>query len=261
MAENIVSIRPSEMVEGGAVPVDRNVVWEKCRFVLFNYTKKDGTVVATTTAAEIKYKDDDDQEFTQNYSVGDPERFIPSKDGKTLVAVGAAQSLSKSSNFYLLMSNLVSAGYDESKLTGDISLLDGLKTYNIGVPEPKRSGLARTAAEGEQAREKIISVPSKIISMPGAKKGAKVAPKEATVESEETDGDVAATALKLVGQAVEAGDGTTTRQKVAQAAFRDKSLDQSARDAVAKHIFAADFTVTLLSGGYELDGENITKAE
>ena len=127
-----VSIRPSEMVEGGAVPVDRNLTWEKCRFALFNYTKKDGTVVATTTAAEIHYKDDDGQESVQNYSVGDPERFIPSKDGKTIVAVGAAQALSKSSNFYLLMNNLISAGFPENRLDADISTLDGLYTFNIG---------------------------------------------------------------------------------------------------------------------------------
>jgi hypothetical protein len=252
------------MVEGGAVPVDRNLTWEKCRFALFNYTKKDGTVVATTTAAEIHYKDDDGQESVQNYSVGDPERFIPSKDGKTIVAVGAAQALSKSSNFYLLMNNLISAGFPENRLDADISTLDGLYTFNIGVPEPKRSGLARTApAEGEAVREKVLSVPSKILRLPWDKKGGKSAPvaKKSEDDAEEVSDEVSEKALEIVGKVITVGGGKTTRQKVATALFKDKTLDQSTRDAIAKYIFTAEFQGVLVVNGYTIVGEDIEKAE
>jgi hypothetical protein len=253
-----VSIRPSQMVEGGAVPVDRNLLWEECRFATFDYTKKDGTVVATTTAARIKYKDDDGTEYVQHYSAADPERFVPSADGKTLVAAGSATALSKSSNFYLLMNALISAGFPENKLDADISTLDGLYTHNIGMPEPKRSGLARPVAEGE-AREKIISVPSQILKLPWENKGAvkgKAAPAKgkAAPATTEADGDVAADALALVAELVaNAPEGKpVTRQQVATKAIREK------KNAVGKFVFGADFARTLTEAGYSVEGENIT---
>ena len=262
---NAVSIRPSDFVEGGAVPVDRFLTWKECRFNLFEYTKKSGEVVATTTAARLKMVDDDGQEFEQQYSAADPERFVPSDDGKTLVAVGAAQALSKSSNFYLMMNALINAGFPENKLTGDISVLDGLETFNIGVPEPKRSGLVRVAAaEGEPTRERVISVPSQIRKLPWEKKGAKSAAPAAKgktaaakVETEEAAGeDVIDTALALAAKVVAKGDAT--RQKIAAAAFRDLRGDPN-KDAVATLIFKPEFAAALVANGYTVDGENVTK--
>lgn len=263
VTENKVSIRPSDFVEGGAVPVDRNLLWEKCSFVLFTYTKKDGTPVATTVAAKINFKDDDGQEFEQHYSVGDPERFVPSKDGKTLIPVGAAVALSKSSNFYLLLSNLVSAGFPENKLDADISTLNGLYAYHMGIPEPKRAGLVRPApADGKPARENVLSVPSKILRLPWEKKGAKTTAKAApaTEEAGEPDEAVSDAAISAVKTALGDGD-STTRQKVATALFKAKGLDQAVRDAAAKLVFTAEFQVALLANGYAIDGETITKAE
>ena len=249
-----ISLRPSEFVEGGAVPVDKNLTWEECRFVLFNYTKKDGTVVATTTAAQIKYKDDDGLEMEQQYSVSSPERFIPSQDGKTLVAVGSSQSLSKSSNFYLLLNALINAGFPESKLEEDISTLDGMYTYNIGLPEPKRTGLVRGTEEG--TRERVLSVPSQILRLPWEKgaKGAKGA--KATVESAADDEEVTALAVKFVGDHMD--DGTTTRQKLAVAVFKDLAKDPN-KDAIAGLLFKPEFQAALLANGYTMVGEVINK--
>ena len=61
----VISLKPSEFTEGGAVPVDRNLIWKECRFNIFDYTKKDGTIVAQTTSARIKYIDDDGAESEQ----------------------------------------------------------------------------------------------------------------------------------------------------------------------------------------------------
>ena len=257
-----VSIRPSDFVEGGAVPVDRNLVWEKCRFALFDYTKKDGTVVATTTSIELHLKDDDGQEFVQNYSVGDPERFLPSTDGKTLVAVGAAQALSKSSNAYLLLNALINAGVPENKLSEDISVLDGLYAHHIGLPEPKRAGLARVVAEGAVARERVISVPDRILSAPwdkGGKGKSKATVKAAAVMTEdEGDSDISSKALAFVAKHLD-GDGNTTRQKLAVAVFKDLAKDPD-KDAIAGLIFKPEFGAALLQGGYTIVGENISKA-
>ena len=265
----MVSLRPSNFVEGGAVPVDRNLTWKECRFNLFDYTRKTGEVVATTVAARITYVDDDGAEFVQQYSAGDPERFTPSPDGKKLVAVGTALSLSKSSNFYLLLNALINAGFPENRLDEDISSLDGLYTHNVGMPEPTRVGLVRPAVAGEAARPRVISIPDQILRLPWEKKAGKsgVAPKTVTRTKQdksnegEGDGDtsgVSGKAMKLVEKALAEND-VVTRQQLAVRLFKDLAKDPD-KDAVARLIFQPEFQGALLAGGYAIDGENISKA-
>ena len=259
MTNGKVSIRPGEFVEGGAVPVDRNLLWKECRFDLFQYpARKDGTVVlgkdgqpAKSVSGRIIYQDDEGNEYIQHYSVGDPERFIPSEDGKTLVAVGSAQTLLKSSNFYLLMNALINAGFPENRLDEDISTLDSLYTYNIGIPEPKRTGLVREApAEG--ARERILSVPSQIHKLPWENKGkGKVAPVRGRAAiAEEEAGDTADETIAMVAMMLESAE-SITRQQLATKAIREKKQE------VAKFVFTPEFQVALLQNGYTIDGEEI----
>jgi len=246
-----VSIRPSEFVEGGAVPVDRNLLWRECRFANFDYTKKDGTIVASTVSGKIIYRDDEGTEYTQHYSAGDPNRFQPSADGKTLEALTESANLSKSSNYYILMNALINAGFPENRLGEDISVLDGLYTHNIGIPEPKRTGLVRETAEG--ARERVISVPDSIIKLPWENKGKAAAPaKKAAVTSVDEDaGDAEADALTMVTEMLADAD-KVTRQQVATKAIRGKN------QPVAKLVFSPKFAEVLTGAGFALDGEEIT---
>ena len=143
----------------------------------------------------------------------------------------------------------------------DISILDGLYTYNIGLPEPKRSGLVRQAEEG--ARERVISVPSQILRLPWEKKGAKTVAKTTKVvtETEEEGGEdedgIAAKALDFVAKHLK--DGKTTRQKLGVAVFKDLAKDPD-KDAIAGLIFKPEFAATLLANGYTVSGENISKS-
>ena len=263
-----VSIRPSDFVEGGAVPVDKNLLWKEARFNRFDYTKKDGTIVASTLALRITFLDDDGGEYVQQYSAGDLERFQPNPEdgGKTLVAVGTAQALSKSSNMYVMLNALINAGFPENRIpeNGDVSVFDNLYTYNIGLPEPKRSGLVRAAvAEGETIRERVISVPSRILRLPWEKKDAKSAAKAPAAKGKpaapaaESDEDVTAQAIAFVGKHLV--DGETTRQKLAVAVFKDLKNDPH-KDAIAGLIYKPEFQGALLANGYSLDGEKISKS-
>ncbi len=227
--------------------------------------QKDGTPVldkqtgepVETVAAAIKYQDDDGTEYNQFYSAGDPKRFQPSKDGKTLEALTSSENLSKSSNYYVLMNALINAGFPENKLGEDISVLDGLYTHNIGIPEPKRSGLVREVTEG--ARERVISVPDSIIKLPWENKGksaAKAAPaptkgKAVADAVEEDAGNADADALAMVTEML-AGADKVTRQQVATKAIRSKN------QAVAKLVFSPKFAEVLTGAGFSLDGEDIT---
>ena len=249
-----VSIRPSSFVEGGAVPVDRNLLWKECRFANFDYTKKSGEVVASTISAKIIFIDDDGTEYTQHYSAGDPARFQPSKDGKTLEALTESANLIKSSNYYILMNSLINAGFPENRLGEDISALDGLYAHHIGLPEPKRSGLVREAAEG--ARERVISVPDSIIKLPWENKGGKAAAKSAPAKKAEAApaedaGDAEADALAMVTEMLADAD-KVTRQQLATKAIKTKN------QPVAKLVFSAKFAEVLTGAGFALEGEEIT---
>lgn len=259
MSPNGVSIRPSDFVEGGVVPVDKDLTWKECRFANFDYQRKDGSIAASTIAARITYLDDEGVEYIQHYSAGDPARFQPSADGKTLVSVTGAGALAKSSNYYLLMNALINAGFPEDKLGEDISVLDGLKTHNIGIPEPKRVGLKKDITEN--ARERVISVPSEIIHLPGEKvKGGKTAaPKAgskagAPTAGSEPSAELSADAIAIVSELL-ADAESVTKQEVATKAVRSK------KNAVAQFVFKKEFGDVLLANGYLIDGDTISKVE
>ncbi|MBW2622640.1 MAG: hypothetical protein JRD68_07020 [Deltaproteobacteria bacterium] len=246
-----VSIRPSEMVEGGVVPINQNLTVKEARFVLFDYINKAGEKVGNSTcAAALTLVTDEGVESIQHYSAADPARFQPSSDGKSIVPVGEATAINKSSNFYVLMNALVSAGFDESKLGADISVLDGLYAFWIGVPEPSRPGLVRT--EEQKARgPRIIAVPGNILSMPGEKKpaGGKGAA-SSSVDAEKAT-------LDFIGKAV--ASGPITRQDLAVRVFSDLANDPN-RDAVATLIYSPTIQALLVANGFKVDGENISKA-
>ena len=246
-----VSLRPSDAVEGGAVPADKNLVIIGSRFSLWDYMGK----AKTTTAAKIDFKDDDGTEYTQYYSVGDPERFAPSEDGKTLVAVGTAAALSKSSNFVLFMTALVNAGFPENKVGEDISSLEGLKAYYIGQKPPTRAGLAQNApVEGQKVYEKVAGN--------AAGKALPKAEAETAEESsdETAEDDVTTAAVDFIGKVVKAEGGSTTRQKVAQAVFKDKELAKNGtRDGIASAVFAPGTQAALVAAGFTVKGETISK--
>lgn len=261
---NSASIKPSEMVEGGAVPVDQNLTIKAARFSFWDYNGK----APQTTAARLDLVTDEGVEHTQYYSVSSPDRFVPSQDGKSVVAVGSASSLSKSSTFAILMDNLVNAGFPENKLGDDISVLDGLYAYWIGVPEPKRSGLQRTEEQQKRSEGKVILVPSQIHSLPWEKKGVKAAPASkpaaktqaapaSVPASEPEDSDIAAKAIEFASSVINQS-GATTMQNIAVKVFQDLAKDPD-RDAIATYLFSPEANAGLLAAGYKINGQTITK--
>ena len=199
------------------MPIDGNFNWKECRFALFEYRKKTGELVATTTAARINFASESGEEYTQHYSVGDPSRVTPSEDGKSLVLVGDGVALNKSSNFFILMKALEDAGLPDDFLGNDISVLDGMVTHNIGVPEPKRAGLETTAAREASGRgPRILAVPDEIIKMPG--KGGKLAGKKAEVSDEE----MVSEAMGILSGLLEDSPDGVERKAIASAAIKQK---------------------------------------
>lgn len=244
-----VSIRPEDFVDALPMPIDANFLWKESRFNLFDYVNRAGDVVATTTAARITFANEaTGEEMVQQYSVSDPKRFIPSEDGKTLVPmVPGANSLNKSSNFFVLMKHLEQSGGGEL-LGADISLLDGLVTHNIGVPEPVRSGLVRAEPAEGVRRARTLAVPDKVIKMPGGKKAAKKAGVTAP-----PDAGVLSTTLGMLTEMV-ATEGEASKKGLASKAFREK------QPAVAKFVYEGLTEAVLAENGYTVDANDVITA-
>lgn len=272
--EAMISLKPSDFVEGGAVPRDKNLLVVAARFAMWDYQGK----APQTTAAKIDLRDDDGGEYTQYYSVSAPDKFVPSSDGKRLIPVGTAQAVVKSSNFAILIQNLVNAGFPESKIGADIGVLDNLYAYWTGVEPPKRAGLNkdREAAAKEKGFEPIILVPSQILRLPWDKKtnpakpATKAAPAPAaaaaastaaaTPPAENSDGDnpVLRKAVDFIKSEVNAAGGSITRSKIGAAVFRKLSADPD-KEALTEAIFSSETSATLMEEGYMVKGETISK--
>jgi len=242
------SLRASDFVDALPMPIDGNFSWKECRFALFDYTKKSGEKVATTTAARVTYESKGGEEFVQHYSVGDPARVLPSSDGKSIVMQGDNANLNKSSNFFVLMKALEDAGLPDDFLGDDFSVLEGMVTHNIGVPEPTRAGLARPAlAEGATVRIRVLPVPDEIVTMPG-KKGKGVVKKAAASD------DLVPEAMAMLDKLLEDNPDGVERKAIASAAIKAKKAQ----------IATLAFKLTdeqLAEYGYLVEDGKITKSE
>jgi len=245
-------LRIADFVDALPQAIDGNFTWKQCRFEFFDYAKKSGEVVATTTAARVNFVAEGGAEYVHHYSVGDPERVVPSEDGKSLVFKTDAVGLNKSSNFFVLLQHLENAGLPEGFMDDDFTALEGMVTHNIGIPEPDRSSMRGAPAAGEQRRVRTIAVPDEIIKMPGGKK---VAGKPAGKKAAGADGaELVPDALGIIMELV-AENGKTKRQDVAAHAIKAKNTPLAT--------FAYKITpAQLAEGGFEVDDAGvITLAE
>ncbi len=154
-----ISLDPETFSEGGGPPIDKNLRITAARFEHFDYDGK----APRAFVARLDLVDDSGQTYNQRYTVGgDPNRFSPSPDGHLAIPMVAGAKINNASNLGILITALVSCQFPKEKLAqADISCLDGLYAYWIGMPEPEsRKGLA---AQGETRRASVILVPSQII--------------------------------------------------------------------------------------------------
>lgn len=159
-------LNPETFVEGGGLIDDIDVVLKKNEFVLYDYN---GTVTPATPALRILMTDDSGTEYEQMYSIGKAEDWLPSEDGKQLLAVGKAEFIRASANGGILLKSLVDAGFPAEKLGDDISVLDGTVAHVMRVPAPVSGNKKQTPKQKEREEKygpPTILVISEIKSFP-----------------------------------------------------------------------------------------------
>jgi hypothetical protein len=138
------SIRPSEAKEGGLLD-DADVTIVQARFANYDFNGKADTKMVL--AVEMK-QDGEEKSHVEYYSAGDPKFFVPLADGKGYDCVADKTALYKSCNAIAFLGSLVKAGYPESKLGSDPSVIDGLKVHVSRV-----AAKARKFKDGRSSKE------------------------------------------------------------------------------------------------------------
>lgn len=146
-----VSLRPSEFVAGGLIEQGAFLV-KQARFVNWDYNGQ----ANMTIAAKLTLLADDDSEYDQYYSCGDPKNFAPSADGTELIPIGQATALNENSNFAILLKQLAAAGFPEARMDSRITFIENLYGFMRRVKSPERAGLQRTGANADRPQTVLI---------------------------------------------------------------------------------------------------------
>lgn len=226
---------PSTMYEGGGLLNDLDATIEEAEFVMFDFN---GKAPIPSPTARFKLVGEDGEGHEQYWSVG--KDFAPSDDGDSLVPTGTATSINKGSNFGILMSSIVEAGYPANRLTASIGDMVGMVAHFSRVAAPKRSIVKAPRADGKVYEDTILVV-SKIHQLPWEKAAAKgkgtakgkgaASPVSASIDDELVEA--------VQGILLEKG-GEVTRQQLAAAAFQALK-DNPNRNAMVKRVYEDEF--------------------
>lgn len=164
--EGRVSLIPADFAQGGLIDdIDATIMMAK--FCNWDY---DGKSDKVGIFLGLVLQDADGKDYTQYYSAGDPDFFMPGDaDGTWLKAKGTRPQVNNNTNASLFLLSLVAAGFPQDRLNtmGIGDALVGLKAHWNQVAQPKRKGLIKTGQQGDNDREKTTLLVSAILNLPG----------------------------------------------------------------------------------------------
>lgn len=237
-----VSIRPSDFTKGGGLINDIDATVKESRWVIWDYN---GKSAKPGLSNHVIYVDDDGAEHDAYYSAGDPDAFVPSKDGKTLVKVGKRDGLSDSTNFFQYISSWINAGFPEDDIDGsDVSFMDGKKVHVLREAQPERKGIAK---DPNDTREKTVLCISKIYDAKGKATAAKrtataVGGKAngAAAAAADTGGELDDAAAEAIIMALGEAGGSISKAKLSQALFKQLAGNAD-RNKIIQFAFKDEF--------------------
>jgi hypothetical protein len=170
----VASMNPDNMLSAGLAD-DFDGTIKQARLVPWDY---DGNLDHHILAVRLDIEPDEDQDqepFSQHYSAGELDHFVPSLDGETptdlesedeedwegvyALRVGRRQQLNNSSNWAHWVGATIDAGFPVEELEADVSCFEGLYGHWNRIPQRKRSGIV---VEEEGGRQRMILVLTEI---------------------------------------------------------------------------------------------------
>lgn len=170
-----VSLKPSDATQGGAIIESGDVTIESVRTALWDYQ---GKIPVPQPALAVTIDAGEQGKFTQMYSAGKAEQFVPSDDMRRFIPVGGAPGINQNTNAMMFLVSLVNAGFPEDKIGDDVAVFDGTRCHMHTVPQPKRPGLTNAEGKTVLVVDKIHSLPWEAAA-PTAPKAKAAAPKAA----------------------------------------------------------------------------------
>ena len=247
-----VSLKPSEAVEGGgAIPVGKNLTVMASSYALFDYNGK----APTSVCLRQVLKDEENVEYTQYWSVGNPDRYTITQGGADI----EGPPMNKSSNAFAYLENAVLAGFPENKIETAGSFVGTKSLFKAHTPKPF------VDAQGVSKQGKAILVMEKVISLPGAKI-ATSAKKTTTTKtasaadavSDEVKGEI----IALVSWVLAQNGGEATKSKVASAVYaKDSPIAASKnKSTIGGLVFKPPFEGVIKELGFTLEGDTVKAA-
>lgn len=265
----VASLNPDNMASAGLAD-DFDGTITKARFVPWNY---DGAMDGHVLAAAVTIEPDEGfgfDEFTQYYSAGDTEFFLPSEDGEEPVdfdgwdgedteevegiyayRVGRREALSNSSNFAHFMAALVEAGFEDG-IPANIDFLEGMRGHFNRIPQRKRSGIVQ---EDDEGRQKTILVVTEIEATAPASK-AKGEGKSKAAAADEGNSDLEDAVSEAIVEALSEADGELAKRKVVGIVIQAFKSDKKNKSAAVK--LASDVDFLSSSDLWEFDADEGT---
>jgi hypothetical protein len=158
----VASMNPDNMVSGGLMD-DFDGLVTRARLCFFDYEGKG----QRTLAVALAIKPDDDDEFTQHYSSGNPEHFSPTMDGVNPAEEGVyalptdnKSQMNNNTNWAHFTLACLDAGFAKKDLGASVEWVEGLYGHFNRVPQRKRSGIQVEAvgSDGRQRSNDILVV-------------------------------------------------------------------------------------------------------
>lgn len=287
----VASMDPADMLEGGLKDDFRGKIIEAdyCRWD-YNGNRDEASL-----ALRLKIQpEDEDEPFTQHWSAGSLDTFVPSKDGKTEVKedpeneedgtvkygtyagpyalrIGRRPQLNGNTNYAHLVRTIIDSGeaskgkfFTRENLSPSVQCLVGLDAFWNRVPQVKRKGLQEdSAVEGDRKKRADVLVVTEVFGYDpeGTTSKEKVKGKSKAVKSkvEDAEEDQDESSLDddlaaLVIQAIADADGELKKAKLVGAVVKLAGKDPRKRDFL-KRVTEDEF---LNSGDWEYDEDDGT---
>jgi hypothetical protein len=258
---------PKNFAQGGGLLNDADVVIKEASISMFDYGGKRPDAVP---AVRFLLGLEDGSEMEQYWSCGAASDWMPSEDGKKLVAIGKKTQLNSSSNAAILLASIVNAGFPEAKIEAsgdDVSVFQDMEGHVMRVPAPKRGGLVKTPNADGTTREDTILTFASITKLPWEKKGGKASVPKATgaktaptptPEPEENEGEdvsVEDRTQQVLLEILAATPAGLKKQELPGAIFKAVGAGDPQRTAMVQIAFKDEF---LKSGPWAYDKGKIS---
>lgn len=184
----VASMNPDDMTAGG-LPDDFFGTVDRVRLVPWDYNGKVDHHVLAVAVDITPNPESELPPFTQHYSCGSLENFIPATDPDTPVdldtwdgediaevegiyayRVGRSEQLSSSSNWAAFLANAKDSGFDG--ILDNVDSLEGIYGHFDRISQKPRSGIVRPGGEEKKANDILVLTEIKDAPKAGKAKGA-----------------------------------------------------------------------------------------